>query len=405
MTAPAATTVSPKGFRRLEILVLLGLLTAFAPLSIDMYLPSMPSLQAYFKASEAQVQLTMSTFFVGFALSQSLYGPLVDRFGRKPPLRFGLALFIAASAACALSLSVGALAGFRVFQALGACSGPVIARAMVRDLFAPDETRRVFSALLLVTGIAPLVAPLMGGYLLVWFGWKAIFWTLVGIGAAALAGISIRLPETLHVHHSFSFGHILSTYRGLLADPMFLGATLATGFSSGGMFAYITGSPFVFINLFGVRPEHFGWLFGLNALAIVLSAQVNGRISHRHTPERLMRNAAYVQAIAGAALTAAALSGVGGLVGIAAALLLYLSTIGFVYPNAIALALANHGKVAGMASALLGTIQFSMAAVVTVVMGAIHSTTALPMAAMILVCGVMGVAVHLLFLGLREHAI
>jgi DHA1 family bicyclomycin/chloramphenicol resistance-like MFS transporter len=310
-------------------------------------------------------------------------------------------VFTLASGACAFATSVEALTAFRLLQSLGACAGSVISRAMVRDLFPPEETRRVYSALILVMGVSPLAAPLLGAYMLAWFGWKSIFLSVMLVGALATVGLHFRLPESLPAARPLSFGYIVATYRGLLADRFFLGATLATGFSSAGMFAYIAGSPFVFINLFGVKPERFGWFFALNAAAVVIGAQINGRVLHGHAPEKLMRIAAFVQAIAGILLIAAVRFSPSGLASIAVPLFLYLCTIGFVFPNAVAIALANHGQVAGMASALLGTLQFSMAAISTLTLGAIDSTTAFPMSAMICFCGVMGVAMHLLLM--REH--
>jgi DHA1 family bicyclomycin/chloramphenicol resistance-like MFS transporter len=387
------------GLRRFEMVVLLGALTAFAPLSIDMYLPALPTLQAYFRTTEGEVQLTLASFFLGFALGQSLYGPVADRFGRKPPIYVGMFVYVVSSAACAFAASVHELTGFRLLQAVGACAGAVMSRAMVRDLFPVEETRRVYSALILVMGVSPLVAPLLGSYLLLWLGWKAIFLSVATAGTLALVGVYFRVPETLPAAQPLSMSYVLKTYRELLADRFFLGSTLATGFSSGGMFAYIAGAPFVFINLFGMRPDRFAWLFGLNAAAVVIGAQVNGRVLHGHAPERLMRNAAFVQAVAGVLLISAAFTGAGGMLGLAVPLFLYMSAIGFVFPNAVAIALANHGRIAGMASALLGTLQFSMAGVAVLVLGAINSTTALPMAAAIFVCGAFGVVTHLSMLG------
>ena len=379
--------------------MLLGALTAFAPLSIDMYLPALPTLQAYFRTTEGEVQLTLASFFLGFALGQSLYGPVADRFGRKPPIYVGMFVYVVSSAACAFAASVHELTCFRLLQAVGACAGAVMSRAMVRDLFPVEETRRVYSALILVMGVSPLVAPLLGSYLLLWLGWKAIFLSVATAGTLALVGVYFRVPETLPAAQPLSMSYVLKTYRELLADRFFLGSTLATGFSSGGMFAYIAGAPFVFINLFGMRPDRFAWLFGLNAAAVVIGAQVNGRVLHGHAPERLMRNAAFVQAVAGVLLISAAFTGAGGMLGLAVPLFLYMSAIGFVFPNAVAIALANHGRIAGMASALLGTLQFSMAGVAVLVLGAINSTTALPMAAAIFVCGAFGVVTHLSMLG------
>ena len=386
------------GLRRLELVVLLGVLTAFAPLSIDMYLPALPALETYFKASEGAVQLTLAMFIVGFSLGQTIYGPLADRFGRKPPLYIGMIVYTITSGACAFATSVNGLTALRLLQSLGACAGSVISRAMVRDLFPPEETRRVYSALILVMGVSPLVAPLFGAYMLLWYGWKSIFLSVMVVGALATIGMFLRLPETLPSARPLSLGYIFQTYRDLLKDRFFLGSTLATGFSSAGMFAYIAGAPFIFINLFGVRPDRFSWFFGVNAAAVVIGAQVNGRMLHGHAPEKVMRVAAIVQAISGIMLVAAHFAGIESLTSIALPLFFYLCTIGFVFPNAVALALANHGQVAGMASALLGTIQFSMASLSILALGVINSTNAFPMSVTICFCGVMGVAMHLVLI-------
>jgi DHA1 family bicyclomycin/chloramphenicol resistance-like MFS transporter len=210
----------------------------------------------------------------------------------------------------------------------------------------------------------------------------------------ALIGLHFRVPETLPSAQPLSFRYILATYRALLGDGFFVGSSLATGFSSAGMFAYIAGSPFVFIDIYGMRPDRFAWLFGVNAAAVVIGAQINGRVLHGHAPERVMRNAALVQSAAGVALIGAALTGMGGWLGLAAPLFVFMSTIGFVFPNAVTIALANHGRIAGMASALLGMLQFSMAAFCVLILGAINGKTAVPMSVAICACGLLGVASH-----------
>ena len=375
---------------RVELVVILGALVAFAPMAVDMYLPSFPALEAGFAATADQVQRTLATFFVGFAFGQALYGPVADRFGRKPPLYFGLALFAVTSAGCALATSIDALIALRFLEALGACAGMVIARAMVRDLFDPRDAARIFSSLMLVTGLAPMLAPLVGGYVLIWFGWRAVFWVLTAFGVLALVAVHFRLPESHPADASrpLALGRILTDYGRFLADRRFMGFALSGGIAMAGMFAYITGSPFVFIGLFGVPAEAYGWLFGLNALGLVAGAQINGRVLRAGDSERTLRIANMVQAVAGIVLVIAGTTGWGGLLGIVVPLLVYVGSLGFTMPNATALAMAPHGRAAGMASALIGTLQFSLAAVAALVVGAIHDGTAVPMTGTIAACGI-----------------
>jgi len=395
--------VRPSGLRHLELIILMGSLQALAPLSIDMYLPSMPLLEGIFHASTAAVQATLITFFLGYALGQSLYGPVTDRFGRKPPLYFSLLLFLVSSAICALAPTVQLLALFRLFQALGACGGAVMSRAMVRDLFPPEDLRRIFSMLVLVIGVSPLVAPLIGGYLLLWFGWQSIFWLHTLLAAAALLGVYFRLAESMApgaarpLHASL----ILSTYSRLFRDRAFLGASLVCGFSSAGMFAYIASAPFVFISLYKVSPQRFGWLFGAIALGLITASQVNGRMSYRISLSKVLRNANLVQLAAGLLLLGAALTGIGGPAAVFLPVFVYMCAAGFVFPNGTTLAMTHHAKIAGTESALLGTNQFFIAAVSTTVLALIETSSALPMAIVIAGCGIAATLLNFLTLSSR----
>jgi MFS transporter, DHA1 family, multidrug resistance protein len=374
-----------------------------------MYLPSLPLLEKLFHATTAEVQRTLATFLLGFALGQLLYGPLADRFGRKPPLYLSLTLFVAASLACGSTNSVAWLTFFRLLQALGACGGQVMARAMVRDLFPPTETRRVFSMLMLVNGVAPIAAPLLGGYLLLWFGWRAIFWTLALLGTACLTGIHLRLPETMHpdAAQPMHAGRIFSSYAQLARDRSFLGAALVCGTASAGMFGYIASAPFVFIQIYGVSPQHFGWLFGFVAVGLIGASQINGRLLHGVPVVRVLRVANAVQFVAGGLLLAvvlAAARGFGGsLLELYVPLYVYVACIGFVFPSGAALAMAGHGRIAGFASALLGTVQFGIAAVSTILLGTIDSSSALPMAIVIAVCGTCSMLVNIALLRGRHN--
>jgi DHA1 family bicyclomycin/chloramphenicol resistance-like MFS transporter len=398
-----AQHAAPVSYRRyLELLVLLGMLQAFAPLSIDMYLPAMPVMEKVFHASTEAVQLTMVTFLIGFALGQSLYGPITDRFGRKPPLYASLLVFIASSLACAMAPSIRVMAVFRLLQAVGACGGSVMSRAMVRDLFPPEDMRKIFSMLILVLGVSPVVAPLIGSYLLVWFGWNAAFFAQATIGAVCMVGMHFRLPESL-AHDDkrpLRFDVITSAYTQLLRDRTFLGASVVCGFSSAGLFAYITSAPFVFINLYKIPTERFGWLFGAVAAGMIVASQINGRMPHRIPIWRVLRIANLVQLAAGILLLATVLTGVGGLAGVFAGVFVYVSAQGFVFPNGSAIAMMRHGKIAGTASALLGTNQFLIAAITTTFLGFLDNPV-VPMAIVIAGCAVASTVLNYLTLGAR----
>ena len=378
------------------------MLQAFAPVSIDMYLPAMPQMEQVFHTTAAAVQYTMVTFLVGFALGQSLYGPITDRFGRKPPLYVSLALFIAASAACALAPSIQMMSFYRLLQAIGACGGAVISRAIVRDLFPTSELRRIFSMLVLVVGVSPVIAPMLGSYLLIWFGWKAAFVTQTLIGIVCLAGMHFRLPESLPrgARIPLRVDTIVAGYSRLIKDKTFLGASVMCGFSAAGTFAYITSAPFVYISLYKVPPAEFGWLFGAAAAGMVTASQINGRMSHRTPLWRVLRNASLVQLAAGFLLLIAVLTGTGGLAAVFVCILAYIAAQGFVFPNGSAIAMMRHGEIAGTASALLGTNQFMIAAIAATFLGLLENP-AVPMAIVIFICAAASASLNFLMLGKR----
>ena len=331
-----------------------------------------------------------------------MYGPITDRFGRKPPLYASLVLFIASSLACAMAPSVRWMAVFRLLQAVGACGGSVISRAMVRDLFPPEDMRKIFSMLVLVLGVSPVIAPLIGSYLLVWFGWNAAFFAQASIGLACMVGMHFRLPESLAHEHKrlLQYDVITAAYSQLLRDRTFLGASVVCGFSSAGLFAYITSAPFVFINLYKIPTEKFGWLFGAVAAGMIAASQVNGRMPHRIPIWRVLRAANLVQLAAGILLLITVLTGVGGLAGVFAGVFIYVAAQGFVFPNGSAIAMMRHGKIAGTASALLGTNQFLIAAITTTFLGFLDNPV-VPMAIVIAGCAVASTALNYLTLGPR----
>ncbi|MEO5924111.1 MAG: Bcr/CflA family multidrug efflux MFS transporter [Bryobacteraceae bacterium] len=392
-------------WQRFELLILLGMLQAIAPVSIDMYLPAMPQLEQVFHASAAAVESTMVTFLIGFAFGQLLYGPITDRFGRKPPLYFSLVLFTISSAACAFVPSIGMMSLLRLFQALGACGGSVISRAMVRDLFPPSELRRVFSMLVLVLGVSPILAPMLGSYLLLWFGWQSAFLAQATVGVLCFLGMHFRLRESMsdEQRRPLHLGTIISSYATLIKDRTFMGASAVCGFSSAGAFAYIASASFVFISQYKVAIEHFGWLFGSVAAGMVAASQINGRMSSHIPLWKVLRGANLVQLAAAILLLSSVLSGIGGLPVVFFSIFIYIACQGFVFPNGSTIAMMRHAEMAGTASALLGTTQFLIAAVGTAFLGSLDNP-AIPMALVILTCAVISTALNFLTLGPRLDA-
>lgn len=375
-----------------KILVLLGALTAFAPLSIDMYLPSLPRLGEVFGASAGRVQLTLGAFFVGLSIGQLVYGPLADRFGRRRPLLAGIALYVVGSAMCALATSIDVLIVARFVQALGGCAGIVVARAVVRDLFDQQEAARAYSILLLVMGLAPILAPLGGGYLLLWFDWLAIFWFLALFGAVLLAWSALGLPETLPVDRRRigGMGPVSRGYLELLARRRFVGYALAGGVSQAGMFAYISGSPVVLITLYGIPEQAYGWIFGANAAGLIGAAQLNRRLLRDVSSDMVLYRANAVTALLGVWLIVTAATGLGGLAGLLVGLFGYVGSLGFTQPNAMAGAMSLFPDRAGSAAAVVGSVQFAMGAVAGALVGLLYAGTPLAMAAVIAGCGIVG---------------
>jgi DHA1 family bicyclomycin/chloramphenicol resistance-like MFS transporter len=379
-----------------KLTFMLGSLTALGPLSIDMYLPSFQAIARDLTASPAQVQLTLAVFFVALGIGQAFYGPISDRFGRRRPLCFGLGLYVLASAGCASARSIEALVAWRFAQALGGCAGMVIARAVVRDRFDEREAARFFSLLILVTGLAPILAPTIGGQILVFFSWRAIFWALAGFALVGFITATFLLPESLPPERRTEGGvaTALYVYARLLRDRAFIRYALSGALVISGMFAYIFGSPFVFMQIYGVRPERFGWIFGSIALGLISASQLNRFLLARVAGAGILSRALVVSATAGLALLIAAWTGAGGLPGLLVPLFVYIASLGFVLPNVIATALASQGRNAGTASALLGTLQFGAGASVGILLGALGNGTAVPMAALIAACGLAALAVH-----------
>ena len=355
-----------------------------------MYLPGLPSIAREFGVETAVAQQTLSIFFVGLALGQVIYGPISDRVGRRRPLIFGCALYALACIGCVFAPTLGSLIVLRFAQALGACAGIVIARSVVRDLFDQRESARMYSLLMLVMGLAPILAPLVGGQLLLFFGWRSIFLTLSGFGVLCLALVVWGLRESLPVERRTraGVGAALRVYGGLLADGRYMGYALAGGLASAAMFAYISGSAFVFIELNGVAPEYFGLLFGINALGLIVASQLNRWLLLRYAGGQILHVALGVTATSGLLLAAVTALGIGGFPTLLVLLFLCIASTGLVGPNATAAAMAPYARQAGSASALLGALQFAMGALAGALVGLLFNGTALPMTAVIALCGV-----------------
>lgn len=384
-----------------RILLILGSLSALGPMAINFYLPSFPALARAFATDVEHIQLSLASYFAGIAIGQLIYGPLADRFGRRRPLLVGLLLFSLASLACAQAQNLQWLIAARFVQALGGCAGMVISRALVRDLCDPLASARVFSRLMLVMGVAPILAPLGGGLLLQLFGWQSIFHGLALFGALCLLAVLIWLPETLKVADPLPLSGALMRYVRLLGDKQLIGHGLTGGVAMAGLFAYTAGSPFVFIDLYGIAPQHYGWLFGLIAAGFILTAQINGWLLRRHGPAYWLQRTVWIYLLAALATLAVALTRPVALWPLLIPLFICIASLSCILPNASACAMAGQGSQAGSASALIGSLQFTVAAAAAGMVGVLHDGTARPMALIIALCAV---ATVLLAVSTVRHA-
>ncbi len=379
---------------KLRLALILGGLSAFGPLSIDMYLPAFPQLAEQLGAAQSQVQLTLTAFMLGLAAGQLVAGPLSDSLGRRRPLLVGLVLYAISSLACALAPSVYPLVALRFAQGMAAAAGIVIARAAVRDLFSGVAMARFFSILMLVNGLGPMLAPVIGGQVLRWTNWSGIFVVLAGFGVLLLLVSAIGLPETLpaELRRPARLGRTLRTFRRLGTDRAFMAYAGAAGFVLGAMFAYIAGSSFVLQDVYGLSPQQFSAVFGVNALGIVLLAQVNGLLLRRYSPRALLTAGLVSSALGGLAVLGSIVAEL-PLPYLLGGLFVVVGSVGVVNPNATALALADHAHRAGTASALLGVMQFIVGGLAAPLVGLGGTGTALPMGALIAVLSAGGLVV------------
>jgi DHA1 family bicyclomycin/chloramphenicol resistance-like MFS transporter len=366
----------------LHLALVLGTLTAFGPLSIDLYLPGLPGIARDLRASDALIQSTLATFVAGMALGQLVHGPLSDRFGRRLPLLIGSIIYTLASAACALAPDATTLVVLRFVQALGGSAGVVVSRSVVRDLFNARESARMFSILMLVSGLAPITAPLIGGQILQVADWRALFWVLTGFGVVTIALVLGMLPETLPGARRIARTpvDVLLGYGDIARDRQFVGMALTGAGAFAAMFAYISASPFVFIELYGVSPQQYGWIFGGNALGLVIASQLNRHLLRRHRPEAILRVGLGLSTIAALAFLGVMWLRPGELVLLLPPLFFVVAMVGIAGPNTTAIALGAYATRSGSASALLGTLQFIVGAVAAALVGVLADGTGRPMA-------------------------
>jgi len=397
------TAVSPTALPTLKplLLGLLALLSSFTPLSIDMYLPALPVIATDLGGTAGDIQLTLSAFLLAFGFGQVFYGPAGDRFGRRPVILTGLGTYVAASIGCAFAAEAGHLVVLRLLQGLAACGGVVLARTMVRDLAEKDQAARAMSLMHACSSIAPMLAPLIGGQVLWFWGWRAIFWVLAGIGVLAWTLAYIRLPETLRPEYRqpLHLGSVLKRYGELVRHRAFMGYALTGGFQFAALFSFLSGSPFVFIERYGIEPRLYGLIFAVQVAFLTVGSLTNARFVPAVGAGRMLRTAVIVPAIVGPLMLAMGLvearTGAIGLWPFLPLFVLQIASNSFVGANAMALALQRYPHMAGTASSLMGVMQFGLGALFGTIVGQAFSGTIVPMTT------AMGVAGLLCFLSNR----
>ncbi|MBO6562768.1 MAG: Bcr/CflA family multidrug efflux MFS transporter [Nisaea sp.] len=372
----------PKG----GLVVLLAALAAFAPMSIDMYLPALPEIARDLAVPAREVQATLAVFLAGFSGGMLIYGPISDRFGRRPVLLAGIALFIVSSLVCMRVTEIDGLIAARLFQAIGGGAASILARTVVRDLYPPSEAASVLSLMMMLTTLAPILAPLAGAALLEFADWRAIFTTLFIFGSIAFVLVILMLPETYSHEErgSMSLLQAMGAYRHILADPPAFGLTVASASIFGGLFAYISGSSFVYIEFFGLTPGHYAMLFAANSVAIMFAAFLNSRLTKLFELKTLLNAGVLIAAGAGLYLIALERSGMAGPYTVLVGLMAFVAMVPILGANGMAILMARYPKNAGAAAATVGSAQFGGGAVAAMAVGALHDGSAFSM------CAVMG---------------
>jgi len=385
-----------QGKQRTILILVLGSLTAVGPFSIDMYLPGFPAIARDLQTDIAQVALSLTSYFIGISIGQLAYGPLLDRYGRRKPLIAGLLIYIAAAIGCGLSPTIPWLVAQRFLLALGGSVGIVAARAIVRDLFPVREVAKIFSTLMLVMSVSPIIAPSLGAFVADSFSWRYIFVILAAIAALVLIAVVRFLPKSRPPDHSVSLRPLSMArrYLDVFKEPTFVVYGLASAAASAGLFAYISDSPFVFMKLFGLSEQGYGVVFSMSACGVIGGTQVNRLWLRARTSREIAMTSVVIQCVVAVLLIAGVLAGAGSVVAIVM-LFCYLAGIGFISPNTTALAIEPFASHAGTASALLGGIQMTAGALASALVSWFHDGTALPMAAALLLSSMVSLGLQL----------
>jgi MFS transporter, DHA1 family, multidrug resistance protein len=373
-------------------LIVLGLLSAIGPFSIDTYIPGFPSIAKDLHVTVGEVSYSLASFFVGISIGQLLYGPLLDRFGRKKPLMIGLVIYVIASMGCAMANSLEMLIVLRFMQAIGGCVGMIAPRAIVRDSFPVEESAKVFSTLTLILGVSPIIAPTVGSYLISTFGWHSVFWLQACAGILLLLAVIFLLSETKAPDTSISLhpNHIIPTFWKIFCNPQFFTYAFAGSLVSGAIYAYVSGSPLVFMQLFKATEKEYGWIFGLLAGSLIFSSQLNNLALRRFQSEQIVKNALSIQVCFGIILVILSMLNVLNIYSMIVLLMLFFSCQGFSFPNIIALSLAPFSREAGSASALMGALQMGIGSLAAATVGMLSNGTSLPMVGTMASCSIFG---------------
>ncbi|EOW8226909.1 multidrug effflux MFS transporter [Campylobacter upsaliensis] len=384
-----------KGFAKFRLIFILALMSSIAPLSTDMYLPALSQVKQSFETSEFLTQLSLASFFVAFALGQLIYGPLSDVFGRKIPALMGIFLFMLSSLFCVIIDNIYVFIILRFFEALGGCAGVVIARAIVNDLFELKEAASIFALMMVFSALAPMLSPSFGGFLIEYFSWHSIFATLFGLGILLFLLIFFALKESApHLkRQKFSHKETLKSYRFVLKDKPFILYVSCASLVLAAMFAYITGSSFVFINFFGLSERDFGLLFGLNALGFVIFANINAKMVRKIDSEKILFYALIIMLISTLILFVNSLIKPNFWL-FELSIFTSIALLGFIAPNTTTLAMARFKDHSGTASAVLGTSQFALAGVISFIVSAVGANTPVILALIMLICVVLANGVY-----------